>query len=91
MGFAGLLQMLGQVSILKRTENCLDAGQVLSVVERYTSALDLSFLFIRRNDFKEFRRPYGGLVEGEDWDGSFIFAGTSDQTIGQPSATVLVK
>lgn len=36
------LQMLGQVvSILKRTENRLDAAQVLSVVERYTNALEL--------------------------------------------------
>lgn len=36
------LKTLGQVvSILKRTENQLDAKQVLSVVERYTAALDL--------------------------------------------------
>jgi len=36
------LQTLGQVvSILKRTENRLDAEQVLSVVQRYTAALDL--------------------------------------------------
>ena len=36
------LQTLGQVvSILKRTENRLDAEQVLSVVQRYSAALDL--------------------------------------------------
>ena len=36
------LKTLGQVvSILKRAENSLDARQVLSVVERYTAALDL--------------------------------------------------
>ena len=36
------LKTLGRVvSILKRAENRLDASQVLSVVERYTSALDL--------------------------------------------------
>ena len=36
------LETLGQVvSILKRADNRLDAAQVLSVVERYTTALDL--------------------------------------------------
>ena len=36
------LKTLGQVvSILKRADNQLDAAQVLSVVERYTTALDL--------------------------------------------------
>lgn len=36
------LQVLGKVvSVLRRTENRLDAQQVLSVIERYTSALDL--------------------------------------------------
>lgn len=36
------LKTLGQVvSVLKRTENRLDARQVLSVIERYTAALDL--------------------------------------------------
>ena len=50
------LKTLGQVvSILKRAENSLDARQVLSVVERYTAALDLLDAY----DHQRVGRPKG--------------------------------
>jgi len=50
------LKTLGQVvSILKRAENSLDARQVLSVVERYTAALDLLDAY----DHQRIGRPKG--------------------------------
>jgi len=50
------LKTLGKiVRILKRAENRLDAGQVLAVVERYASALDLLDAY----DHQRIRKPRG--------------------------------
>ena len=50
------LQDLGQVlQLMKRTENSLDAKQVLSVVERYSTALDLLDCY----DHQNMSRPKG--------------------------------
>ena len=50
------IQQLGEViRLMKRTENDLDSKQVLSVIERYNTALDLLDAYDHRN----IRRPKG--------------------------------
>ena len=56
------LEVLGQVvRVLRRAEGALDAGQVLSVVERYARALDLLDAYDHQGIRKPEGRP-GGVV-----------------------------
>ena len=63
-GFGGLqlfvlnLQLLNEVIVMKRMENNLDTKQVLTVVERYSQALELLDAY----DHQNMKRPKGNIA-----------------------------